>query len=188
MNRRFGAPGRRLGAAFAAILVLDQITKALAERWLSPYEPVSLVPGCLQLILVHNTGVAFGLLNGVEFAGKAWLLTGLSAGLLLFIVWFAARSGPLSPLTGYGITGMVGGAVGNIVDRLTRGQVVDFVDAYLGSAHWPTFNVADAAICCGAGLLLFDSVREFRRAAGASAPAAAGTSGASGAPSPGRSP
>lgn len=185
MNRRFGASGRSLGAVFAAILVADQITKALAERWLSPYEPVSLIPGCLQLILVHNTGVAFGLLNGVEFAGKAWLLTGLSAGLLLFIVWFAARSGPLSPLTGYGITGMLGGAVGNIVDRLTRGQVVDFVDAYLGSAHWPTFNVADAAICCGAGLLLFDSVREFRRASGASAPSpAAGTPGA---PSPGRS-
>ena len=186
MSPRFGAPGRHLGALFAAILIVDQVTKALAERWLTAWDPVSVIPGFLQLILVHNTGVAFGLLNEVSFAGKAWLLTGLSLGLLLFIVWFAARSGPLSPLTGYGITGMLGGAVGNIVDRLTRGQVVDFVDAYLGSAHWPTFNVADAAICCGAGLLLFDSVREVRRSSRAQA--ATGATGATDATSPGGSP
>lgn len=157
--------GRLLLAVFAGILGADRITKILAERWLVMGDPAPVIPGLFQLSLVHNTGMAFGLLNDVSFAGKAWLLTGVSVGLLFVIVWFAVRSGPLSTRTALGITAMLAGAIGNIADRLLYGYVVDFLDAHLGDAHWPTFNIADAAICAGVGLLLLESVREARRPA-----------------------
>lgn len=169
----FGARTRTLAILFAVVLAADQATKIAAARWLDAYEPVSVIPGFLQLALVHNTGMAFGLLNDLAFAGKAWILTGVSAALLALIAWFAVRAGPLSPLTGIGLTAMLSGALGNIVDRLARGHVVDFLDAYVGSAHWPTFNLADSAICVGAGLLLCDTVREARRASRRPEPEAA---------------
>ena len=125
--------------------------------------PVEVIPGFFQLTLVHNTGMAFGLLGGVAFPGKAWLLTAVSAGLLIAIVWFAWRAGPLSMMTVVGIAAMLSGAVGNILDRVLYGYVVDFLDVYIGSAHWPAFNIADAMICTGVGLLVLESVRDLRR-------------------------
>ena len=125
--------------------------------------PVEVIPGFFQLTLVHNTGMAFGLLGGVAFPGKAWLLTAVSAGLLVAIVWFAWRAGPLSMMTVVGIVAMLSGAVGNILDRVLYGYVVDFLDLYIGSAHWPAFNIADAMICTGVGLLVLESVRDLRR-------------------------
>ena len=125
--------------------------------------PVEVIPGFFQLTLVHNTGMAFGLLGGVAFPGKAWLLTAVSAGLLIAIVWFAWRAGPLSMMTVVGIAAMLSGAVGNILDRVLYGYVVDFLDLYIGSAHWPAFNIADAMICTGVGLLVLESVRDLRR-------------------------
>ena len=125
--------------------------------------PVEVIPGFFQLTLVHNSGMAFGLLGGVAFPGKAWLLTAVSAGLLVAIVWFAWRAGPLSMMTVVGIAAMLSGAVGNILDRVLYGYVVDFLDLYIGSAHWPAFNIADAMICTGVGLLVLESVRDLRR-------------------------
>ncbi len=125
--------------------------------------PVEVIPGFFQLTLVHNTGMAFGLLGGIAFPGKAWLLTAVSAGLLVAIVWFAWRAGPLSMMTVVGIAAMLSGAVGNILDRVLYGYVVDFLDVYVGSAHWPAFNIADAMICTGVGLLVLESVRDLRR-------------------------
>lgn len=160
--------GRRpqLLALFAGILVADRVTKVLAERSLSMGSPVEVIPGFFQLTLVHNTGMAFGLLGGVSIPGKALLLTGVSVGLLVAIVWFAWRAGPLSGMTVFGIAAMLSGAIGNILDRLLYGYVVDFFDFYIGSAHWPAFNIADAMICTGVGLLVVESVRDLRQEAG----------------------
>ena len=152
----------RLGAVLVALLAADQVTKALAEARLPGAEPVSVIPGFLQLVLVHNTGMAFGLFDSLAFPGKAWALTGLSLGVLALVGWLALRAGMGSGPASVGITLMVAGAVGNIVDRLTRGYVIDFVDAYVGSSHWPAFNLADAAICVGVGVLLVDGFREAR--------------------------
>ena len=124
---------------------------------------MEVIPGFFQLTLVHNSGMAFGLLGGVAFPGKAWLLTAVSAGLLIAIVWFAWRAGPLSMMTVVGIVAMLSGAVGNILDRVLYGYVVDFLDVYVGSAHWPAFNIADTMICTGVGLLVLESVRDLRR-------------------------
>ena len=150
-------------ALFAGILIADRITKVLAERSLSMGNPVEVIPGFFQLTLVHNTGMAFGMLGGVSFPGKAWLLTAVSAGLLGAIVWFAWRSGPLSTMTIVGIAAMLSGAIGNILDRLLYGYVVDFLDVYIRSAHWPAFNIADAMICTGVGLLVLESIRDLRQ-------------------------
>ncbi len=150
-------------ALFAGILIADRITKVLAERSLSMGNPVEVIPGFFQLTLVHNTGMAFGMLGGVSFPGKAWLLTAVSVGLLGAIVWFAWRSGPLSTMTTVGIAAMLSGAIGNILDRLLYGYVVDFLDVYIRSAHWPAFNIADAMICTGVGLLVLESIRDLRQ-------------------------
>ncbi len=154
-------------ALFAGVLIADRVTKILAERSLSMGNPVEVIPGFFQLTLVHNTGMAFGLLASASIPGKAWLLTAVSAGLLVAIVWFAWRAGPLTTMTTVGIVAMLSGAVGNILDRLLYGYVVDFFDFYVGSAHWPAFNIADAMICTGVGLLVIESVRDLRREAGA---------------------
>jgi len=156
-----------LFALFAGVLIADRVTKILAERSLSMGNPVEVIPGFFQLTLVHNTGMAFGLLASASIPGKAWLLTAVSAGLLVAIVWFAWRAGPLTTMTTVGIVAMLSGAVGNILDRLLYGYVVDFFDFYVGSAHWPAFNIADAMICTGVGLLVIESVRDLRREAGA---------------------
>ena len=150
-------------ALFAGILIADRITKVLAERSLSMGNPVEVIPGFFQLTLVHNTGMAFGMLGGVSFPGKAWLLTAVSVGLLGAIVWFAWRSGPLSTMTTVGIAAMLSGAIGNILDRLLYGYVVDFLDVYIRSTHWPAFNIADAMICTGVGLLVLESIRDLRQ-------------------------
>ena len=153
-------------ALFAGVLIADRVTKILAERSLSMGNPVEVIPGLFQLTLVHNTGMAFGLLSSASIPGKAWLLTAVSAGLLVAIVWFAWRAGPLTTMTTVGIVAMLAGAIGNILDRLLYGYVVDFFDFYVGSAHWPAFNIADAMICTGVGLLILESVRDLRQEAG----------------------
>lgn len=150
-------------AVFAAILGADRITKILAERGLAMGDPVTVIPGFFQLTLVHNTGVAFGLLNNTEVAGMPWILIGVSAALVALFVWIAFRYGPLSTLSALGISAIVAGAIGNIADRVIYGYVVDFLDFHVGTAHWPTFNIADAMICTGLGLFLLDSVRDLRR-------------------------
>ena len=160
--------GRRplLFALFAGVLIADRVTKIFAERSLSMGSPVEVIPGFFQLTLVHNTGMAFGLLGSASIPGKAWLLTAVSVGLLVAIVWFAWRAGPLTTMTTVGIVAMLAGAIGNILDRLLYGYVVDFFDFYVASAHWPAFNIADAMICTGVGLLVLESVRDLRREAG----------------------
>ena len=155
--------GRLLLAIVVGILAADRATKILADRWLTMGDPVPVIPGFFQFTLVYNTGMAFGLLDGIRFAGKAWLLTGVSAGLLALVLWFVVRSTPLTTRTAVGIAAVVAGAVGNMADRLLYGHVVDFLDAYIGSAHWPAFNIADAMICTGVGLVLLENFAELRR-------------------------
>ena len=161
-----GGRNALLGWLFLGIAVSDRISKWWAAERL-PAGPVEVIANHLEFELVFNTGIAFGMLDRVDLPGKAWLLTGFSAALLVLIVVFALRARPLPLLTGLGLTGMLAGAVSNIVDRVAYGYVVDFIHMYAGNAHWPTYNIADAAISCGVALVLADSVREWRRIPGA---------------------
>jgi signal peptidase II len=118
-----------------------------------------MISGFLHLTLVRNTGMAFGLLSGADIPFKAALVTILSVAAMGAVSYYALRSPQDEKLTRIGLTFILGGALGNIIDRIRLGYVVDFVDVFYRDTHWPAFNVADACICIGVGLLLVDSFR-----------------------------
>ena len=153
--------GPRLALA-AVVLVLDQISKAAVLRWLHPHQVIDVLPG-FNLTLVFNRGAAFSFLAGAA-GWQRWFFTGLALIASVVILVLLRRTSPADRLTAGGLALILGGAVGNLVDRLRWGHVVDFVDLYLGSAHWPAFNIADSAICIGAGFLVWATWRAGRRA------------------------
>lgn len=144
-----------LGLALAAATIaLDRVTKLWALDAL--FEPPSriVVTGFLNLVPVWNRGVSFGLLANDSPWGP-WLLGGFAVAVAVaLLVWLLRAEGLL---LGGGLGLVIGGAVGNAMDRALYGAVVDFIDAHWGGLHWPAFNIADAAITLGVGLLLLDA-------------------------------
>lgn len=142
----------RLAAAVAVlVLVLDQLTKWLILEVVMQPPRVIEVTGFLNLVLVKNPGISFGLLGG-EAAWKAWLLSALATGIVVALAMWLRRRGGRMPALMVGLIG--GGALGNVIDRLRFGAVMDFIDVYAGSWHWPAFNVADSAITVGVAVLI----------------------------------
>ena len=140
----------------AWIYVLDRLSKLLVEQWLDSATPLSLWPG-LNLVLVYNRGAAFGFMAEQE-GWQRWFLSGFSACLIAVLLVWIWRLPAAQRWLGVGLSWILGGALGNLHDRLLYGAVVDFIDLYYGRWHWPAFNVADTAICCGAllyAVLLF---------------------------------
>jgi signal peptidase II len=136
-----------------AVVVLDQITKAVAMTSLAPGVPVVVADGWLSLTLVLNPGLAFGLLGTVPPAWR-WVVAALSILALLVLARVALRVLPTGGWPGLVAVGLIfGGAVGNLIDRARFGAVVDFVDVHWRAWHWPAFNVADSAISVGVVLL-----------------------------------
>ena len=139
-----------------AVVVADQITKAIVRATLSLGESHSLVPGFLDFVHVRNEGVAFGLFNSVDLEYK-WILTTALAGVaLLGIAYYARHIRPHERLARIGLSLILGGAFGNLIDRLHAGYVVDFVDVYWNGWHFWAFNVADASITIGAILVFVE--------------------------------
>ena len=137
----------------ATIVVLDQITKALALTHLVPGHPLVLAHDWLSLTLVMNPGLAFGLLGTIEPAWR-WMVAALSIVALIVLARVALKVLPTGGATGLLAVGLIfGGAVGNLIDRARFGAVVDFVDVHWRTWHWPAFNVADSAISVGVALL-----------------------------------
>lgn len=150
-------PPTRVAVALAGgIVLLDQGTKALVREHVRLYESVSVIEGFLDLTHIRNTGAAFGLLNSLDIPFKAGLMTAVALAALVAIGVFASQLSPREKLARLGLTLVFGGAVGNLIDRVTAGYVVDFVDVYWGGWHFWAFNVADAAITVGATLLVFE--------------------------------
>ena len=150
----------RLLALVLAIVAADQVSKVLVTNSLGLGQSVPLIPGLLHFTLVRNTGMAFGLLAGADIPFKALLVTLLSLAAMGAVTYYALKSPQNERLTRLGLTFILGGALGNIIDRIRLGYVVDFVDVFYGDTHWPAFNVADTCICIGVGLLLLDSIRQ----------------------------
>jgi signal peptidase II len=165
-----------LAMGVSVILALDQATKVLVASRLVPGESIEILPGLLHFTLVRNTGMAFGLLSGSEIPFKSLLVTLLSLAALAAVLYYALRSPRGETMTHLGLTFILGGALGNILDRARLGYVIDFVDAFYRDAHWPAFNVADSSICVGVGLLLLASLRRHEPGLGAE-PEVAGGSG-----------
>lgn len=143
----------------AATILADQLTKALALSLLVPGVAVPVLPG-FNLTLGFNEGSSFGMLSGV-MAGKPLLMAALTGALTLMFAVMAFRARHPFERAGYAL--VVGGALGNIVDRLRQGAVTDFLDLYWRDWHWPTFNVADIAITLGVLWILAASLPSRRR-------------------------
>lgn len=147
--------------ASAVVLLLDLWTKHLASQQLTLYRPVE-VFSWLNLTLAHNTGAAFSILAGGG-GWQRWFLVGV-AGIICFVLllwlWRLPHRARMLPSA---IALILGGAVGNVIDRLRHGYVVDFIDVHWADWHWPAFNLADSAIVVGVCLLLLDSLIPKRR-------------------------
>ena len=143
----------------AAIVVLDQGTKAIVVRSLALHEYVPLVDGLLSLSHVHNRGAAFGLLSDWDVPYQSVLLSVLSLCALAAIALYFVRLPPAARLPRAARALVLGGAGGNLIDRARLGYVVDFVHAYWREHQWPDFNLADSAITVGVALLVLDILR-----------------------------
>ena len=144
-----------------AVVIVDQVTKVAAVALLDPMSSVELIP-TLDLVLAYNTGAAFSFLSTAG-GWQRWLFIGLAVAICGFILhWLRdiPRGERWLPLA---LSLVLGGAVGNVIDRVRIGAVVDFIDFHVGDWHWPAFNVADSAICVGATLLVLSM---FRRESG----------------------
>lgn len=148
---------RKLELSVAVVVViLDQITKALVRPALALHESVAVIPGYVDFTRVHNTGAAFGMLNAAEFPFKTVVLSLVAVIALSGVAWYAATVPLTDRLARIGIAGVLGGAIGNLIDRATAGYVLDFVDAYWNGWHFWAFNVADAAITVGVMFMILD--------------------------------
>jgi signal peptidase II len=142
-------------AVTGAVFMIDQTTKAWAVRRLRFGDVKEIIPGFLNFAYATNTGAAFSMFDGYG-DGSRWGLSVvalIAAALVLYFFWKTPRSD--DRMLG-GLALLLAGIIGNVVDRTRLGHVVDFIDVQFGSWHYPTFNVADIAICAGAGLLILD--------------------------------
>ena len=143
----------RVIALAGVVVVLDQLTKAVALAYLAPGVHVHVVPGFVALTLVMNPGLAFGLLGTVPI-GWRWVVALLSLTALAVLTRVALRVLPEGRGIDHVAIGLIfGGAVGNLIDRVRFGAVVDFVDLHVKGYHWPAFNAADSSITVGVVLL-----------------------------------
>jgi len=145
----------------ATVIVLDQATKFLVTRFIDLYERVEVLP-VLDFTLLHNTGAAFSMLASASGWQRPFFIgLGLAMSVLLVVwIWRAPRGDKLLPLS---LSLILGGAIGNVIDRVIHGYVVDFIHVHWGASYFPAFNIADSAITVGAALMILDAFREKRK-------------------------
>ena len=138
------------------VIILDQVTKYMASSLLMYAKPVAIMP-LFNFTLLHNTGAAFSFLN--EAGGwQRWLFTVIALGVSVFLVLWLKRLTVQERLQAVSLALILGGALGNVIDRVRYGYVVDFLDFYYNKSHFPAFNIADSAITIGAILIIYDSL------------------------------
>lgn len=158
MTDRTRKSGFYLGIA-GAIVALDQVAKALVDRYLELHESRTIVEGLARLTYVRNRGAAFGILSDADLPYQSLLFSVVSILALGAIAVYAWKLPIASRLPQTALALIMGGAVGNLLDRMRLGYVIDYVDVYWGRHHWPAFNVADSAISIGVALLVLDILR-----------------------------
>jgi signal peptidase II len=136
------------------VIVLDQLSKLVVLASVGPGEVITVIPKFFNLTLTFNKGAAFGFLAGAPDGMRQVLLYLMTAVALGVVVLMLVRDYRHSSLAKVALAMIIGGALGNIIDRIRIGHVVDFLDAYYGTYHWPAFNLADSSICIGVFLLL----------------------------------
>jgi len=139
------------------VIILDQATKWFMVSWLSLHETFTVIP-FFNLTMAHNPGAAFSFLAHAD-GWQRWFFIGLASIVSVALLIWLKKLKPHAKLEAMSIAMILGGALGNLIDRLYYGYVIDFLDVYHGAYHWPAFNIADATIVIGAALLIIDSFR-----------------------------
>ena len=142
-----------------AVLTVDRWTKLLIQKRFELNESISVIDGLFNITYVRNTGVAFGIFSSISSPAKSILLSVFTACAAVVVVTYSVRSPARNRLLQIALALILGGALGNLYDRLVYRYVVDFIELYAGSYHWPSFNVADSAISIGVALLALEIIR-----------------------------
>lgn len=137
------------------VILLDQLTKYMASALLGYYQPVAIIP-LFNLTLMHNTGAAFSFLDDAS-GWQRWFFTVIALGVSVFLVLWLKRLTVHEKMQATALALILGGAIGNVIDRIRLGYVIDFLDVYYDKWHFPAFNLADSAITIGAVLIIYDS-------------------------------
>lgn len=138
------------------IIVLDQVSKYLVIKFMNLWETIPVVDGFFNLVHVRNRGIAFGIMNKQGSESLYYLLIAFTVVAIVLILFWTIRLNPGAKSLILGFSFILGGAFGNLIDRVFRKEVIDFLDFYLKSYHWPAFNVADSAITVGTVLIVFN--------------------------------
>ena len=152
---------RLLGIVSVVILVLDQATKLYVDARFELYESVPVIRGWFHLTYIRNKGAAFGIFADNAVRIPFFITVSLVA--LLVILWYLRRLRAEQTLAAFSLALIFAGALGNLIDRVRLGEVIDFLDVFWRHYHWPAFNVADSAICVGVALLIWEMWQEERR-------------------------
>ena len=148
----------RLTLVGGLVCLADQVSKLWISRNIPLYDHIEIIPGFFNINHVLNPGGAFGFFARQSQEVRQFVFLFLSTLVTLFLVWFYHRVAKTHRVLSYGLALIFGGAVGNLIDRFLYGKVVDFLDFYIGTAHWPSFNIADSAICVGMAILIYHMV------------------------------
>jgi signal peptidase II len=141
-----------------AVVIVDQVVKAVVRPRLALFDSVTVIPGFFSLTRVHNTGAAFGLLNAIDIPYKTAVMALVQTAALIGLAAYAATLAPGQRLTRTGLSFVIGGAIGNLIDRVSAGYVLDFFDFYWRGWHFWAFNIADASITIGVALMILDLI------------------------------
>lgn len=152
----------------ALVFVLDRLTKWIVDTHVSFVDSYRVIPGFFDIVRSQNSGVAFGIFNDSTSEWRTTLLVIASVAAVAVVSVMLWRSRNLDRLTLFGLSLILGGAAGNVFDRIVWGKVTDFLLLYVRDYQWPAFNMADSAIVIGSGLLMLDMFRSKRQAANVS--------------------
>ena len=144
------------GLVSAGVVLLDQLTKRLVTASMTLHSSIEVIPNLFHLTLVTNRGALFGLLHDLPDPYRSSLFTLVPLLAIGLILYFQLRTSLQDILAHSGLALILGGAIGNLVDRVRLGHVIDFLDVFIGDHHWPAFNAADSSICIGVSLLILD--------------------------------
>jgi signal peptidase II len=151
-------------AVSALIFGVDRLTKWIVEQKVSFFDTHKVIPGFFDIVRSENRGVAFGIFNDSTSEWRTTLLVIAALGAVALVASMLWNARKLDPYSVWGLSLILGGAAGNLFDRMMWGRVTDFLLLYAGSFQWPTFNVADCGVFIGSGLLLLDVVRSKKQA------------------------
>jgi signal peptidase II len=158
--------GRNISIACGVALLIvaaDQLTKYFITAWIPLHTAYEVIPGFVNLVHVRNPGAAFGILSDSQSVLTRWFFVCISIAAVIIIGWLVLTGEDTDSylLVGYAL--FVGGALGNLVDRIRFGEVIDFLELYVNSFHWPAFNVADSALCVGTALFFIHVLTAKKR-------------------------